>query len=594
MGPPEGEPRLTVKRYCIARLLAGFLIVAAISLFILAYTPWFCTPSISALASPRVGSSGEKNLCGVIALHFACLRLGLNVVEEDLEKSLPVDRDGISFGRLEQKARELGLRPRLTRLSWEQLCLLETPVILWVDNNHFLLADPRERHPKGEEMIRIYDPGDLASWFSRAQLEKRWTGECMILAGQEDPPVQGPRVRFSSLIEDCGFVEPDAETKHVYTFLNTGTAPLELNIRGLSCGCNGGEVKPEWLQPGEKGVVELAVDLSRKEGPFQAFAYLKTNDPASKMLLLYAMGGVYQYTLASVDKIFVGEMRRNEDKKVHFYMYDRRDKTLEVLEVKAAFPENPALAETFPIEVGLSRVGEKAKNLITENSRFRIRAPDYRVDLAFKPGPAASVGPFKGRIEYRTNQPGKLQQGMVPFEGVIISDVKALPSALMLSRREPSKAIRVRNTSGGAVELAGVPRIEGDIPMRIASATTDAPNEKVFEVSAQAFNSQGGLTQGEILFELKDQSIIKVPIMILGEGGGHTEVREVAGRTFLLRDGVWTDGEYDGKAETVKITYGSDAYFDLLGKGGDIGKFLALGTKVIFRFEGKWYHVVEE
>ena len=72
------------------------------------------------------------------------------------------------------------------------------------------------------------------------------------------------------------------------------------------------------------------------------------------------------------------------------------------------------------------------------------------------------------------------------------------------------------------------------------------------------------------------------------------EMREVAGRTFLLRDGVWTDGEYDGKAETVKITYGSDAYFELLGKGGDIGKFLALGTKVIFRFEGKWYHVVEE
>ena len=72
------------------------------------------------------------------------------------------------------------------------------------------------------------------------------------------------------------------------------------------------------------------------------------------------------------------------------------------------------------------------------------------------------------------------------------------------------------------------------------------------------------------------------------------EMREVAGRTFLLRDGVWTDSEYDGKAETVKITYGSDAYFDLLGKGGDIGKFLALGTKVIFRFEGKWYHVVEE
>jgi len=73
-----------------------------------------------------------------------------------------------------------------------------------------------------------------------------------------------------------------------------------------------------------------------------------------------------------------------------------------------------------------------------------------------------------------------------------------------------------------------------------------------------------------------------------------SETREMAGRTFLLRGGVWTDSEYDGKAETVKITYGSDAYFELLGKGGDIGKFLALGTRVIFRLENKWYQIVEE
>jgi hypothetical protein len=72
------------------------------------------------------------------------------------------------------------------------------------------------------------------------------------------------------------------------------------------------------------------------------------------------------------------------------------------------------------------------------------------------------------------------------------------------------------------------------------------------------------------------------------------ETREMAGRTFLLRDGVWTDSEYDGKAETVKIPYGSDAYFNLLGKGGDIGKFLALGTRVIFRLENRWYQIVEE
>jgi hypothetical protein len=73
----------------------------------------------------------------------------------------------------------------------------------------------------------------------------------------------------------------------------------------------------------------------------------------------------------------------------------------------------------------------------------------------------------------------------------------------------------------------------------------------------------------------------------------YEHVKHVAGRTFYLKNGVWTDSEYDGKAKTVDVEYGSDAYFDLIGKGGDIGKYLALGTKVIFKFKGTWYRITE-
>jgi Ca-activated chloride channel family protein len=69
------------------------------------------------------------------------------------------------------------------------------------------------------------------------------------------------------------------------------------------------------------------------------------------------------------------------------------------------------------------------------------------------------------------------------------------------------------------------------------------------------------------------------------------EAKRVAGRTFYLREGVWVDSEYDGKARTINVVYGSDPYFDLLSKGKDVGKYLALGAEVIFRLDGKWYRI---
>ncbi|MFC1735925.1 VIT domain-containing protein [Candidatus Hydrogenedentota bacterium] len=79
---------------------------------------------------------------------------------------------------------------------------------------------------------------------------------------------------------------------------------------------------------------------------------------------------------------------------------------------------------------------------------------------------------------------------------------------------------------------------------------------------------------------------------VYGDKDQAESVRHVAGRTFYLRDGVWIDSEYKAQ-ETKDIKYASDEYFDLIGKGGDIGKYLALGEKIVFLFEGKWYRITE-
>jgi Ca-activated chloride channel family protein len=71
-------------------------------------------------------------------------------------------------------------------------------------------------------------------------------------------------------------------------------------------------------------------------------------------------------------------------------------------------------------------------------------------------------------------------------------------------------------------------------------------------------------------------------------------VKQVGSKTFLLQDGVWIDTTFDpSQMTTVKIGFGSDAYFDLLAARPDWGLYFAVGDRVIFVSEGTAYEVVE-
>jgi Ca-activated chloride channel family protein len=77
------------------------------------------------------------------------------------------------------------------------------------------------------------------------------------------------------------------------------------------------------------------------------------------------------------------------------------------------------------------------------------------------------------------------------------------------------------------------------------------------------------------------------------EDAPSTVVRSVGGKTFYLREGVWTDAEFKadtGKPET-KLTFGSDAYFALLKDKPRLAEFFALGERVVVVYEGRIYRV---
>ena len=70
-------------------------------------------------------------------------------------------------------------------------------------------------------------------------------------------------------------------------------------------------------------------------------------------------------------------------------------------------------------------------------------------------------------------------------------------------------------------------------------------------------------------------------------------MRKVAGKTFYLRDDVWTDADFNpgAKLPETALVFGSDAYFDLLKRERKLAEFFALGERVIVVYKGHVYRV---
>lgn len=71
-------------------------------------------------------------------------------------------------------------------------------------------------------------------------------------------------------------------------------------------------------------------------------------------------------------------------------------------------------------------------------------------------------------------------------------------------------------------------------------------------------------------------------------------VQMVGSKTFLFRSEVWTDTQFDpSKMTTQKIEFGSEAYFALAANHPKVGKYLALGARVIFVLDGAAYEITD-
>jgi Ca-activated chloride channel family protein len=77
--------------------------------------------------------------------------------------------------------------------------------------------------------------------------------------------------------------------------------------------------------------------------------------------------------------------------------------------------------------------------------------------------------------------------------------------------------------------------------------------------------------------------------------GASSTIRNVGGKTFYLRDNVWTDSEFkvDARLPEKVVKFGSDDYFNLLKQEPRLGEFFSLGERVVVVFAGRVYRVTQ-
>ena len=102
-------------------------------------------------------------------------------------------------------------------------------------------------------------------------------------------------------------------------------------------------------------------------------------------------------------------------------------------------------------------------------------------------------------------------------------------------------------------------------------------------------NGRDAVALSKLESRMKDANIFS------GPPPASSQIRQVLGKTFYLREGVWVDSEFkaDAKLPAVTLKFGGDQYFDLIAQEPKLADYFAIGQRVVVVWKGKVYRVEE-
>jgi len=153
------------------------------------------------------------------------------------------------------------------------------------------------------------------------------------------------------------------------------------------------------------------------------------------------------------------------------------------------------------------------------------------------------------------------------------------PSVIRPMRQEIERRMSADNESKRSFEKAGS-------AMKKEDGEDAVKTSQKFKAMKEAEHADEGTESPKPAAPAKDQAGFDKP-------REQKFLKQIDEKTFYLQDNVWYDSEYNEKAAKIKIKYLSDEYFKLIQDKPGIGKFLAIGSKVVIVFENQTYEIHE-
>jgi Ca-activated chloride channel family protein len=103
----------------------------------------------------------------------------------------------------------------------------------------------------------------------------------------------------------------------------------------------------------------------------------------------------------------------------------------------------------------------------------------------------------------------------------------------------------------------------------------------------------GGVGAAPVQAAQDQQQLRAAESFVVPQGDLAAQIRAVGAKTFVQRNGVWTDAEFDpSRLSTLKVGLYSDDYFKLIAARPEWGQYFAMGERVIVMLDGKAYEIV--
>ncbi|HEV7905920.1 MAG TPA: VIT and VWA domain-containing protein [Pyrinomonadaceae bacterium] len=237
------------------------------------------------------------------------------------------------------------------------------------------------------------------------------------------------------------------------------------------------------------------------------------------------------------------------------------------------FPANSEENDFLPRLWATRRVGWLMEQIRSNGEARELR--DEVVDLGTRYG---IVTPY---TSYLALEPGFVVDGMNTTANADARNAQPGERIARLRRppaRPMPKSGAAKDSSVGSARAGG-----GNAPVMVAPQEAMPMPTPIPTTGADAVQQSKQAREQQESLRADDEDRASVS----------SQMRKVADKTFYLREGVWTDADFNPEAKLPEtaLAFGSDAYFDLLKRERKLADFFALGERVVVVYKGRVYRV---